>query len=55
MLAKWRGLRQQDQEAYLKIITGAESINYFDTFAEEWKSMGGDIITKEVNILSAVK
>ncbi|ANE46588.1 hypothetical protein SY83_10235 [Paenibacillus swuensis] len=35
-------------QSYLKIIYGEESVDYFDTFVEQWKSQGGDEITKEV-------
>lgn len=31
------------------IITGAESVDYFDQFVEIWKANGGDEITAEVN------
>ncbi len=29
------------EESYAKIITGEESIDYFDTFVEEWNDIGG--------------
>ena len=38
--------------AYLtlsKIIAGEETVDYFDVFVSEWKSTGGDDITREVN------
>ena len=36
---------------YLKIITGEQSIDYFDEFVKTWKSTGGDDITKEVKTI----
>ncbi len=38
-------------DAYVKIITGQEPIDYFDTFVEEWYSKGGQEWTDEVNAL----
>lgn len=36
-------------EAYIKIILGEKDINSFDDFVKQWKSLGGDDITKEAN------
>ena len=33
---------------YLKIITGEETVDYFDEFVETWGVLGGDILTQEV-------
>ena len=30
------------------IVTGAQPIDYFDTFVSEWKRLGGDAIAQEV-------
>lgn len=49
MEKKWALLQDQQKEAYIKIIMGDESLDYFDSFAAKWKSSGGDEITKEVN------
>jgi len=49
MPLKWPTLESMEQEMYLKIITGEETLEYFDTFVEKWKSTGGDDITAEVN------
>lgn len=49
MTLKWPTLEKMEQEMYLKIITGEESVDYFDTFVENWKKTGGDQITEEVN------
>ena len=35
-------------EAYVAIVTGAQPIDYFDTFVSEWKRLGGDAIAQEV-------
>lgn len=37
------------KETFTKIIMGAASIDEFDKFVENWKKLGGDQITKEVN------
>ena len=49
MSLKWPTLDKMEQEMYLKIITGEESVDYFDKFVESWKQTGGDQITEEVN------
>lgn len=49
MELKWANLEKQENEMYLKIITGEESIDYFDKFVNSWKSTGGDDITKEIS------
>ena len=38
-----------EAETFINIITGEESLDRFDSFAEEWHSGGGDRITDEVN------
>lgn len=42
-------LEQIIMETYTKIITGEKDSSSFETFVEEWKSLGGDQITQEVN------
>ncbi|WP_214630908.1 extracellular solute-binding protein [Paenibacillus agaridevorans] len=37
------------KETFTKIIMGAASIDEFDKFVSDWKKLGGDDITKEVN------
>lgn len=39
---------QNELEAYVAIVTGAQPIDYFDTFVSEWKRLGGDAIAQEV-------
>jgi len=36
-------------ETFVKIIMGEEPADYFDQFVSQWKSLGGDQITIEVN------
>lgn len=36
-------------EAYFKIITGEESVDYFDTFVAEFMAKGGEKILQEIN------
>ena len=40
--------RKMQNEVFVKIILG-ESIDTFDRFVEDWKKLGGDQITQEVN------
>ncbi|MGG6309336.1 extracellular solute-binding protein [Paenibacillus macerans] len=49
MQSKGELLLKLARESYLKIIMGAEPVDYFDTFVEQWKKNGGDQVTKEVN------
>ncbi|AIQ55961.1 extracellular solute-binding protein [Paenibacillus borealis] len=48
MRTKWANLQKLEDEAMLKIIMGSESVDYFDSFVDKWKSQGGDQITKEI-------
>lgn len=45
----WWKLEQLETQAYLKIITGEEPIDYFDKFVDEWYKEGGDKIIQEVS------
>ena len=49
MALKWSTLEKMEKETMLKILTGEEDINAFDTFVKEWMEAGGEQITKEVN------
>lgn len=42
-------LTKKRDEVYFKIIMNQVSVDEFDKFVEEWKKVGGDDITKEVN------
>lgn len=45
----WWKLEQLETQAYLKIITGEEPIDYFDKFVDEWYKEGGDKIIQKVS------
>lgn len=51
METKWANLKKMEDETVLKIILGQSSIDAFDKFVKDWKSQGGDEITKEVAAL----
>lgn len=38
-----------EEESFKAIITGEKPIDYFDTFVAEWKRLGGEKMTQEVN------
>ncbi|RED75777.1 extracellular solute-binding protein [Cohnella phaseoli] len=42
-------LTKKRDEVYFKIMMNQVSVDEFDKFVEEWKKLGGDEITKEVN------
>lgn len=48
MTEKMAALRAMENEVITKIIMGAP-VDSFDSFVTEWKRMGGDNITREVN------
>ena len=41
-------LQAMEEEVFTNIIMGAP-IDTFDKFVEDWKNLGGDDITKELN------
>lgn len=45
----WSQLDSLQKGAFIQIITGEKPLDYFDEFVAQWKSMGGEIITQEVN------
>lgn len=45
---KWATLEKLEDETFLQIIMGEKPIDEFDKFVEQWKSLGGDDITKEL-------
>ncbi len=49
MSDKMSSLKKIQDETFTKIIMGQSKIDAFDTFVEEWKKLGGDKITEEVN------
>lgn len=46
---KRASLEKLQREVFTKIIMNAASIDAFDKFVDDWKSLGGDQITQEVN------
>jgi putative aldouronate transport system substrate-binding protein len=38
-----------ESEAYIAIITGERPLSYFDPFVAQWRSAGGDVLTKQPN------
>lgn len=49
MLKKGTTLETLELETFTKIISGSASIDSFDQFVANWKKLGGDDMTKEVN------
>ncbi|NOU88735.1 extracellular solute-binding protein [Paenibacillus sp. LMG 31460] len=48
MEQKWAILQKLENETFLKIVLGEVTVDQFDSFVAEWKRIGGDQITKEV-------
>jgi len=48
MVEKLASLQKMEEEVFTKIIMG-DSLDSFDKFVADWKKLGGDDITKEVN------
>lgn len=48
-------LDKMEQETYVKIILGEASPDSFDDFVANWKKLGGDTITEEINEWKASK
>lgn len=46
---KTAAMDKLENEVFTKIIMNTSSINEFDKFVEQWKKIGGDDVTKEVN------
>lgn len=49
MSEKLASLEKFQDETFTKIIMGEAPVSDFDKFVEEWKKLGGDEMTKEVN------
>ncbi|WP_223829327.1 extracellular solute-binding protein [Paenibacillus arenilitoris] len=49
MTAKGATLGKLELETFVKIIYGQDPIEAFDQFVKNWKALGGDQMTKEVN------
>ncbi|RDW18848.1 extracellular solute-binding protein [Oceanobacillus chungangensis] len=48
MEQKQGNLTKMEEEDFIKIVTGAEPLDYFDVFVEKWQNQGGDEILDEV-------
>ena len=48
MQTKWANLNTLETENTLKIITGKENVNTFDSYVKQWNTEGGKEITSEV-------
>ncbi|AYB43200.1 extracellular solute-binding protein [Paenibacillus lautus] len=55
MADKKATLDRLEQETFIKIILGETSIDAFDEFVANWKKLGGDKITEEVNAWKAAR
>lgn len=49
MKKKWEQLQTMEKQVYTNIIYGKEAPDAFDKFVQDWKTQGGDEITKEIN------
>lgn len=45
---KGANLTKLEEEDFIKIITGAEPVDYFDTFVDNWHNQGGNEILDEI-------
>jgi len=48
METRWAALKRLEDDTFLKIILGNAPIEAFDRFVVQWKTQGGDKITREV-------
>jgi putative aldouronate transport system substrate-binding protein len=48
MVDRLSTLEKMEDEVFTRIIMG-QSVDTFDKFVEDWKRLGGDQITKEIN------
>ncbi len=54
MKSRWAALQDEELTTFTKIILGA-SIDDFDRFVADWKKLGGDQITGEINAWNTSK
>lgn len=45
----WPSLKKMEEEALLLIITGAQPVDYFDTFVQQWNESGGAALLEQMN------
>lgn len=48
MSLKWSNLEKLEEEFFLQVMVGERSIDGFDDFVSQWRRLGGDEITAEV-------
>lgn len=51
----WTAMETLEEEYFLKVMIGEASLDEWDSFVSEWKSIGGDTITAEVEEYIASK
>lgn len=51
MDSKWATLQKLEDELFLQIIVGDKPLTEFDTFVNQWKSLGGNDITEELKAM----
>lgn len=44
-----QSLDKMANDFYLKVIAGAESLDSYGAFVQQWKEAGGDVLTEEIN------
>jgi putative aldouronate transport system substrate-binding protein len=49
MTERGEALNKLRDETFLRIIAGTAPIEEFDNYVYDWKRLGGDAITQEVN------
>lgn len=45
----WPSLKKMEEEAFLQIITGAQPLEYFDEFVQQWNEQGGTDLLAKMN------
>ena len=55
MESLWATLETQEDEFFLQVLTGDVSVEEFDSFVSQWKALGGDTITEEMNEMVKAK
>ncbi|MEE4194434.1 MAG: extracellular solute-binding protein [Anaerolineae bacterium] len=46
---RWASLKKMEEEMFLQVITGAQPIEYFDTFVTDWYNNGGQDLLDQMN------
>lgn len=48
MKTNWANLQKLEEETFIKIVTGSESLNAFDAYVKDWNEQGGEQIIAEI-------